>query len=163
MLTLPEHLISPLVFIIFMLSCHLCLLISCDSLGFWLFLLFNCLVSIFFTCISVKEDILYALVENSVWIHPYEKLLIIYRWNNTFKRYFNRNPKQLVTDLYVFFFLRQYLINIMVIIRMMMKMKKKKEWTYHVYLWHCTWVNWHIETRLESGPAQQILKPLLYI
>jgi len=55
MLTLPEHLISLLVFI---LSCLLCLLISCDCLclldfDFWLFLLFDCLVSIFLTLIRI--------------------------------------------------------------------------------------------------------------
>jgi len=36
MLTLPEHLISPLFPWRFMLSCHLCLLISCYSLIFWI-------------------------------------------------------------------------------------------------------------------------------
>jgi len=34
---------------------------------------------------------------------------------------------------------------------------------YHVYLGHGTSVYWHIKSRLESAPVQEILHPLLYI
>jgi len=62
MLTLPEHLISPRLFIEVHVVLSVCLIISCDSLvflilSFELFLLFDCFVSIFFTCLGIRISI----------------------------------------------------------------------------------------------------------
>jgi len=64
----------------FMLYCHLCLLISYHSLAFWLFLLFDCLVSIFFTYITLK--LMFQQGVHIVWSSVSLVVIIVYEcWN----------------------------------------------------------------------------------